>query len=93
MIGIARPFCTDTRLRAPAAATPASTACRRIEARLHLAAQGWLSPASPLLLFKVINVIGAQGWYYQQMDRLAVGRPPDLGAACCAASCAMSGTN
>ena len=27
----------------------------------------------------MVNVLGAQGWYYQQMDRLADGRAPDLG--------------
>jgi len=78
MIGIARPFCTDPDcarrlLRGEIDTLPAH------EAGLHLARSGWLSPASPLMLFKVINVIGAQGWYYQQMDRLAVGRPPELG--------------
>ena len=27
----------------------------------------------------MVNVLGAQGWYYQQMDRIADGRAPDLG--------------
>ena len=27
----------------------------------------------------MVNVLGAQGWYYQQMDRLADGRPVDPG--------------
>jgi len=77
MIGIARPFCTDP------------DAARRLlhheidtlpvyETRLRLAARGWLSAASPLMLVKVINIIGAQGWYYQQIDRLADGQSPDL---------------
>ena len=26
----------------------------------------------------MVNVLGAQGWYYQQMERLADGRPVDL---------------
>jgi len=58
---------------------------RRIDAlpayehRLHLAPRGWRSPASPLLLLKMINVLGAQGWYYQQIERLARGRPVDPG--------------
>ena len=78
MIGIARPFCTEPDvarrlLRREIDTLPAH------ETQLRLAAQGWRSPASPLMLFKVINIIGAQGWYYQQMDRLAVGRPPELG--------------
>jgi len=36
--------------------------------------RGWLSPTTPWLLLKMVNVLGAQGWYYQQMDRLARGR-------------------
>lgn len=27
---------------------------------------------------KVIGTLGAQGWYCQQLDRLADGRAPDL---------------
>jgi 2,4-dienoyl-CoA reductase-like NADH-dependent reductase (Old Yellow Enzyme family) len=77
VIGLARPFCThpdcarellERRIdRLPA-----------FEQQLHLAAHGWRSPTSPWLLLKMINVLGAQGWYYQQMDRLAHGRPVDL---------------
>ena len=77
VIGIARPLCTD----ADAARQMLSHAIDRLpehEQRLRLAARGWLSPASPLLLLKVVNVLGAQGWYYQQMERLADGRAPDL---------------
>ena len=37
-----------------------------------------MSPATPGLPAKMVNVLGAQGWYYQQMDRLADGRPVDL---------------
>jgi 2,4-dienoyl-CoA reductase-like NADH-dependent reductase (Old Yellow Enzyme family) len=76
MIGLARPLCTD-----PACARALLE--RRIDAlpahehRLHLAPRGWRSPASPLLLMKMINVLGAQGWYYQQIERLAQGRPAD----------------
>ena len=32
---------------------------------------------SPLLLAKLVNVLGAQGWYYQQMDRIGDGHPVD----------------
>jgi 2,4-dienoyl-CoA reductase-like NADH-dependent reductase (Old Yellow Enzyme family) len=77
MIGIARPLCTEPdcarrMLRHEIDTLPAH------EAELHLASSGWLSPASPVLLFKLLNVLGAQGWYYQQLDRLAAGKPPDL---------------
>ena len=48
------------------------------ERHLRMAASGWRSPASRWLLLKVINILGAQGWYYQQMDRLADGLAPAL---------------
>lgn len=77
VIGLARPFCTHPNcarelLEGRTDSLPA------YEQQLHLAARGWRSPASPWLLMKMINVLGAQGWYYQQMDRLAHGRPVDL---------------
>lgn len=76
VIGIARPLCTEPdavgRLLAGAIDTlPAH------EQRLRLADSGWRSPASPFILMKVINMLGAQGWYYQQIDRLARGQPVD----------------
>lgn len=77
VIGLARPFCTH-----PACARELlSHRIDRLpafEQKLHLAPRGWRSPASPILLMKMINVLGAQGWYYQQMDRIARGRPVDL---------------
>ncbi|MFN7782846.1 MAG: NADH:flavin oxidoreductase/NADH oxidase family protein [Lysobacterales bacterium] len=77
LIGIARPFCTHPDcarelLRHRIEQLPA------FEQKLHLAPRGWRSPASPILLMKMINVLGAQGWYYQQMDRIARGRPVDV---------------
>ncbi len=77
VIGLARPFCTHPDCARDLLAgridhLPA------FEQQLHLAAHGWCSPTSPLLLMKMINVLGAQGWYYQQMDRLARGRPADV---------------
>jgi 2,4-dienoyl-CoA reductase-like NADH-dependent reductase (Old Yellow Enzyme family) len=77
VIGLARPFCTHPDcarelLEGRIDRLPA------FEQQLHLAARGWCSPASPWLLLKMINVLGAQGWYYQQMDRIARGRPVDL---------------
>lgn len=77
VIGVARPLCTHPNcvrelLEGRIDHLPA------FEQQLHLAAQGWCSPASPILLMKMINVLGAQGWYYQQMDRLAHDRPIDL---------------
>ncbi|WP_374603822.1 NADH:flavin oxidoreductase/NADH oxidase family protein [Arenimonas sp.] len=78
VIGIGRPFCThpDVARRLLAGEIDVLPA---FEHRLHLRARGRLSPASPWLLAKMVNVLGAQGWYYQQMDRLAAGRPIDTG--------------
>lgn len=77
VIGIARPLCTHTHavqelLEHKIESLPA------FEGALHLSATGLFSPASPVLLFKMINVLGAQGWYYQQMVFLAQGRTLNL---------------
>jgi hypothetical protein len=48
------------------------------ERTLSIRRRGWLSPASPLFLAKALNVLGAQGWYYLQLFRLADGLAPDL---------------
>lgn len=73
VIGIGRPFCThpDVARRLLAGEIDALPA---FEHRLHLRPRGRLSPASPWLAAKMVNVLGAQGWYYQQMERLADGR-------------------
>ena len=77
VIGVARPLCTHTHavrdlLQGSIDVLPA------FEDSLHLRAHGLLSPASPVLLFKMLNVLGAQGWYYQQMVFLAQGRKINL---------------
>lgn len=80
LIGLGRPLCTDPD-------TVNDLLCGRIdrvasyENQLHLAATGVLSPTSTLLPIKLINVQGAQAWYYQQIFRLADGKPtnPKLG--------------
>jgi len=77
VIGIARPLCTHTHavkdlLERRIESLPA------FEGELHLSAKGLFSPASPVLLFKMVNVLGAQGWYYQQMVFLAQGRTLNL---------------
>lgn len=78
VIGLARPFCThpDVARRLLAGEIDELPA---FEHRLHLRPRGRLSPASPWLLAKMVNVLGAQGWYYQQMERLADGHPFDPG--------------
>ncbi len=76
LIGLARPLCTDPD-------TPRQLLTGEIdravsyEHRLKLAEQGLFSPASPVLPLKLINVLGSQAWYYQQIFRLADGKQPD----------------
>jgi len=77
VIGIARPFCTHPEVARRLLAREIDE-LPAFEHRLHLRPRGRLSPASPWLAAKMVNVLGAQGWYYQQMVRLAEGRPVDL---------------
>ena len=73
MLGIARPFCTHPEIAHRLLAREIDE-LPTYESRLHLRPRGRLSPASPWLAAKMVNVLGAQGWYYQQMARLADGR-------------------
>lgn len=72
LIGLGRPLCTHPD-------TPRQLMNGKIdraasfENSLKLADRGIFSPASPLLPIKLINVLGAQAWYYQQIFRLADG--------------------
>jgi hypothetical protein len=45
---------------------------------LRLGRSRWLGGASPLFLIKIINVLGQQGWYYHQLERLGAGLEADL---------------
>lgn len=77
MIGIGRPFCTLPN----AAQQLLDGSLEKLpnhEQALRLAANGWRSPASPIVLFKVLNMLGAQGWFYHQIERLADGKEADL---------------
>ena len=77
VIGIARPLCTHPD-------TPQQLINGDIEETvqfehdLRMAKRGIFSPASPIKPLKVINVIGGQAWYYQQIFRLADNQPPEL---------------
>ena len=77
LIGLGRPLCThpDTPRRLLAGEIEAAP---KYESQLYLRPRGLFSPTSPVLLFKALNVIGALGWYYQQLFRLADGLEPDL---------------
>jgi 2,4-dienoyl-CoA reductase-like NADH-dependent reductase (Old Yellow Enzyme family) len=77
VIGIARPLCTHVNavqdmLQGKTDVLPI------FEDKLHLRPHGLFSPASTVLLFKMINVLGAQGWYYQQMVFIAEARKINL---------------
>jgi 2,4-dienoyl-CoA reductase-like NADH-dependent reductase (Old Yellow Enzyme family) len=72
VIGLGRPLCTHPD-------TPKQLMNGKIEKAasfehmLKLADKGIFSPVSPILPLKLINVLGAQAWYYQQIFRLADG--------------------
>lgn len=72
VIGLGRPLCTHPD-------TPKQLMNGKIdkaasfEHTLKLADKGVFSPVSPILPLKLINVLGAQAWYYQQIFRLADG--------------------
>jgi 2,4-dienoyl-CoA reductase-like NADH-dependent reductase (Old Yellow Enzyme family) len=77
VIGLGRPLCTDTDFPKRLLAREVDEA-PRYEKTLKLGNARWLSGASPLFFIKLINVLGQQGWYYQQLFRLADGLEPDL---------------
>jgi hypothetical protein len=84
VIGLGRPLCTEPDLPRRLLSGEADAAVAW-EHRLKFAGRGWLSPASPLLPARVLNVLASQGWYYQQIFRIADTGAPDtrlgLGAA------------
>ena len=77
VIGLGRPLCTEPELprRLLSGETEAAIAYER---SLVFRRTGWLSPTSPFLPARVLNVLGAQAWYYQQIFRLADHGRPDL---------------
>ena len=76
VIGLGRPLCTDTEvpkrlLEGNDAALPS------YEHSLKLGG-GVFAPTTSVFLFKLVNLLGQQGWYYQQIARMGDGLKPAL---------------
>ncbi|MGH8504838.1 MAG: NADH:flavin oxidoreductase/NADH oxidase family protein [Stenotrophobium sp.] len=72
VIGLGRPLCTHVDvprqlLSGEMAVAPA------FEKNLRLGPGKLFSGTSPIFLFKIVHVLGLQGWYYQQLAHLADG--------------------
>lgn len=76
VIGLGRPFCTQTDFAKRLLAGEINEA-PRFEKIVKLGTNRWLSGASPIFFIKIANLLGQQGWYYQQIMRLGHGFPPD----------------
>jgi len=80
VVGLGRPLCTEPDLPRRLL-TGESEGAVAWEHRLKFAQRGWRSPTSRFLPMRVLNVLGAQGWYYQQVFRLADRGAADTGLA------------
>ncbi|MDD3761932.1 MAG: NADH:flavin oxidoreductase/NADH oxidase family protein [Nevskiales bacterium] len=78
VIGLGRPFCTDTDFAKRLLAGEVDEA-PRFEKQVKIGESRWLSGASPIFLLKIMNLLGQQGWYYQQIMRLGHGLDADTG--------------
>ncbi len=76
VIGLGRPLCTDTDLPQRLLDGTAERA-PEWEKSLSLGS-GFFGPQSSWSLMKVANALAVQGWYYQQIYKLADGEEPDL---------------
>lgn len=76
VIGLARPLCTDSAVPARLLAGD-DQALPSYEHSLRLGS-GIFAPSSGVFLFKLVNLLGQQGWYYQQIARAGDGLEPAL---------------
>lgn len=79
VIGLGRPLCTDADFPKQLLSGKVDEA-PRWEQKVKLSDRKWLSGASPIFLFKMINVFGQQGWYYLRLFELADNKPLKLSA-------------
>ncbi len=77
VVGLGRPLCLEPGLPGRLAAGTADGAMA--PPPLRFGSGRWTGPASPLMLFKFLNVQGEVAWYYRQIIRLAEGLEPDPG--------------
>ena len=77
MVGIARPLCATPDAVADLLAGR-SDQLPRPEKELRIG-PGWLGPNSPIKMVKAMNGFAAQAWYYQQLRRIAAGKPAEPG--------------
>lgn len=78
VIGLGRPLCTDPDFPRQLLGRTVAEA-PRFEKTLRLGEGRFWSGASPVFLIKLVNVLGQQGWYYQQLFRLGDGLGADRG--------------
>ncbi|MGH8462019.1 MAG: NADH:flavin oxidoreductase/NADH oxidase family protein [Stenotrophobium sp.] len=72
VIGLGRPLCTHTDVPRQLIAGEISDA-PAFEKNLRLGPGKLFSGVSPVFLFKIVHVLGLQGWYYQQLAHIADG--------------------
>ncbi len=76
VIGLGRPLCTEPAL--PLRLLSGSDEALPIYEHSLSLGSGILAPTTGVFLFKLINLLGQQGWYYQQIARLSEGLNPAL---------------
>lgn len=77
VIGLGRPLCTDPDVPKRLLTGELST-LPGYERDLRWGT-GVFGPTSKVMLFKAVNLLGQQGWYYQQIARLSDGLAPVRG--------------